>query len=363
MRFLEIRVQQFRNIDFAAIPLTSNTFFLGQNGQGKTNILEALGYITAFRSFRSYAGDVLIQDGKLEASILYRIEHETEGECTIRIDMAKGHKKLFFNQTPLTQVSQLIGKFPTVTFSSEDIQLVRNLPTLRRRFLDLTLSATDPAYLAALIRFHKVLKARSVLLRKWHNSSLQELSAFDEVLAIEGSRIYQKRLEAIPELSGLLTHYYNRIAVVQDFPELVYHPNAIIPTEITYLDLLKQNRDRDIIRVTTSKGPQRDDIDFCIKGLPAREYASEGQQRSLVIALKLAQAAYFEKKSHLSPVILADDILGQLDSSRRKAFWSALNPSHQIICTGTQSIFHSQGANWQVYEVNAGTYLKAEKTE
>jgi len=359
MRFIEIRAQQYRNIDFAAVPLSQNTYFYGKNGQGKTNLLEGLNFVTALRSFRTHESNTLIQHGKTMASLYYKIEHEVEGECEVRIDITPKGKTLQFNQNPVRQNSDFIGIFPTVAFSSEDIHLVRGAPLLRRRFLDLSLAATDREYLTALLRYHKGLKERNALFRH-EKLNIAALEAFDALLAQDAVVLIRKRQQALLELDELLESYHNSVSIDEELPQLQYQPNTEAQDPEHMLAVLQKSRERDYIMKATQKGPHRDDFLFRLQSNKAQQFSSEGQQRTLVIALRLAQVAYFEKKKGIIPVILADDILGQLDSRRREAFWKTLDDRYQIICTGTEKPELLDQPSWQFTAVQNGAYHQEE---
>ncbi|HEY0944223.1 MAG TPA: DNA replication and repair protein RecF, partial [Opitutaceae bacterium] len=182
MQLRRITLQHFRNIAFASLPFEGRQqFFVGANGQGKTNLLEAAGFITALRSFRTTDNKVLIAHGQPEAAIVCELAHERFGETKITIKLRAGAKEVWTDQERVTRLGDYLGKFPAVVFSSQDQQLVRGSPGGRRRWLDLTLAAMDGAYLQALQSYHRALAGRNALLKR--GAPAGELSAFEQPLA------------------------------------------------------------------------------------------------------------------------------------------------------------------------------------
>jgi DNA replication and repair protein RecF len=355
MRLRKLTLRHFRNVGFAALEFTGRQHFLvGGNGQGKTNLLEAAGLITALRSFRATDNKLLIGHGQHCAALAFVIEHERQGETNVTIKLRHDGKELWCDQARVTKLADFIGRFPTVVFSSQDLQLVRGSPASRRRWLDLTLAAMDAGYLRALQTFTRALAERNALLKSGRAASA-ELDAFEQTLAPAAAELILLRRAGLLALEKTLKAGYARLSDDSEAVSLVYEPNFTEPSAEVLLARLEAGRARDIQFRTTLVGPHRDDFRFSVKKTSAKEFASEGQQRSLVLALRLAQAAWFQEKSGVRPVLLADDVLGELDPTRRARFWSAVDPESQIIATGTHLPDADLGT-WQVFDVSDGVF-------
>jgi DNA replication and repair protein RecF len=355
MRLRKLTLRHFRNVGFAALEFSGRQhFLLGGNGQGKTSLLEAAGFVTAMRSFRTVDNKVLIGHGQHCAALAYVIEHERQGETHVTIKLRHAGKELWCDQSRVTKLAEYLGRFPTVVFSSQDIQLVRGSPASRRRWLDLTLAAMDPHYLRALQTFTRALAERNALLKSGR-AGAAELDAFEQTLAPAAADLIRLRREGLQALEKTLKSAYARISADADHVALVYEPSFSDPSAEALLARLESGRVRDQQFRTTLVGPHRDDFHFSARHTAAKDFASEGQQRSLVLALRLAQAAWFHEKSGVRPVLLADDVLGELDPGRRVRFWSSIDPAWQIIATGTH-LPDAELGTWQVFEVNDGMF-------
>ncbi|HTB81160.1 MAG TPA: DNA replication/repair protein RecF [Opitutaceae bacterium] len=359
MRLRTLTLQHFRNIALARLELAGRRQFLvGANGQGKTNFLEAAGFLTALRSFRGNDASVLIGHGQAEAAIACTIEHERLGETVVTMRLRPGGKEVQCDGTRVTRLADYLGRFPTVVFSSQDQLLMRGAPALRRRWLDLTLAALDAGYLRALQTFHRALAERNSLLKQGKTGAA-ELGAFEHVLAPAAAELTVHRAAAVPELAGSVEKFYAQLAADAEPVGMVYVPSFAATDAASILTILEKNRGRDAQWRTTLAGPHRDDVEFTLGGRGARDFASEGQQRSLVLALRLAQAEFFQKKSGVTPVLLADDVLGELDPARRRRFWAALTPDAQVIATGTSLPEGEAATSWQVFTVRGGEFCES----
>jgi len=357
MRLRKLTLRHFRNVGFAALEFSGRQhFLLGANGQGKTNLLEAAGFVTALRSFRAMDNKLLIGHGQHCAALAFIIEHERQGETQITVKLRHEGKELWCDQARVTKLADHLGRFPTVVFSSQDMQLVRGSPANRRRWLDLTLAAMDATYLRTLQTFTRALGERNALL-KTGRAAAAELGAFEYILAPAAAELIRLRREGLAALEKTLKIGYARISDDAEPAGIVYLPNFVDGSAEALLARLESGRARDQQFRSTLVGPHRDDFHFVVRQTAAKDYASEGQQRSLVLALRIAQAAWFQEKSGVRPVLLADDVLGELDPGRRERFWSAIDPESQIIATGTHLPAAELGT-WQVFEVNDGTFAE-----
>lgn len=309
--------------------------------------------LTALRSFRTpEVGNLIMQD-KSEAGLAFRVEHEKNGETEIRLLLRNTGKEVSVDGARIEKLGDYLGDFPAVVFSSQDLQLLRGAPGGRRRWLDMTLASADRLYLRHLQTYHRALSERNALLKTGILG--REMEAFERVLAPAAVEIIGRRRSALALLGNLLTETYAKIA---DQPEAVsfeYLPDCAEATEDVLVKLWSETRERDLRTKSTSKGPHRDDFLFLLKGGAAKDFASEGQQRLLVIALHLAQMAWFERQSGIKPLLLADDVVGELDPVRRGRFWSALSSDTQVLATGTE-LGAGRGEDWEVFEVKNGSF-------
>ncbi|MCR6657529.1 MAG: DNA replication/repair protein RecF [Opitutus sp.] len=355
MRLRQLTLTHFRNVSFAALALEGRQqFLLGANGQGKTNFLEAAGFFGALRSFRTSDAKLLIAHGQPEAALAAEFEHEQLGDTRVTIRLRRDGRELWWDQTKITRLADHVGKFPVVVFSSQDQLLVRGAPSVRRRWMDLTLASVDSGYLLALQAYAKALAARNALLKRG-TADPRELAAFEHTMAPAAAELITRRTASFQALAGAVAATYGRVADAGEPAGLVYEPDHAEPTAESLLARWEKQRARDLQFRTTLHGPHRDDFSLTVNERPAREFGSEGQQRALVLALRLAQAAWFHERSGIRPVLLADDVLGELDPVRRRRFWSAIDPEAQVISTGTMLPEADLGA-WQIFDVRQGVF-------
>ncbi|MGB0334976.1 MAG: DNA replication/repair protein RecF [Opitutales bacterium] len=356
MRFRNLRLQNFRNFDLAELPLGGERhFLLGENGQGKSNLLEALGLTTALRSFRTQSLSALPRKGHRAFTLVYEIEHEEEGLVCIEIHSGAGGRSVRVDGEKVTRLVDYIGRFPVVALSSGDLMLLRGGPSERRRFMDLTFSVVNRGYYLALRDFHRGVAERNRLLKS--NGSAAELSAFEAEMSVHAAVIARVRAEGVAHLKAVLADTYNRIAEAGEGPEMLFNANTDCLDPENYRKILQDGRARDQIIGSTQRGPHRDDFGLSLRVGGAREYASDGQQRGLCVALRIAQASYFEAELGRMPVLLADDVLGELDPVRRKGFWRACPEAIQIVATGTE--LPSNHTEWSTLRVSEGRLAKA----
>ncbi|MGJ8640318.1 MAG: DNA replication/repair protein RecF [Opitutaceae bacterium] len=353
MRFLKLRLQTFRNIEFAELDLAaSRTFLLGANGQGKSNLLEALGLVTALRSFRTQSMAALPKQGAVGYAAVYELEHETLGQTSLEIRSDASGRKVYLDEEKISRLGDFIGRFPVVPLTSGDLMILRGSPSERRRFVDLTLSAVDNEYYTALRMYHRGVAERNRLLKK--GGSEGELSAFEAEIAPHAVLITHRRAKGVELIRDTLKRVYSNIAEADEGPELDFKPCVSLQNQEQFRKLLRDNRKRDQIIGSTQKGPHRDDFQLNLHVGGAKEYASDGQQRGLCVALRLAQAKIFESQLGVSPVILADDVLGELDPVRKAGFWKACPSTYQIVASGTEP--PSDPDQWSIFDVRSGNF-------
>lgn len=351
-----IHLQNFRNIRLGAINFSGKSqFFVGPNAQGKTNLIEAVSLLMALRSFRTRDVRHLIQEGAIEAQVLYFIEHPREGELEVLIKIRAEEKGLYVNGVKIKRLLDFMGVVPVVVLSSEDMELLRGGPGVRRRFLDSVLAVMDRDYCEKLRRYDRAVQERNVLLRQYP-VSVAMVEAYNGVLAPLGFSIYRKRVEGFGVLRDFVVRVYGEMVGGAEGVELVYRPDCELTSEEKFHEVLVREFERDRVLKSTQRGPHRDDFEFKIGSKRAIQYGSEGQQRGLVIALRLAQVEYFKHCSGLNPMILVDDVAGQLDLVRGREFWNTMGADFQVMGTGTVVPGFDTGRDWQVFDVLGGAF-------
>lgn len=356
MRIREVHLQNFRNIPLAHVELgASDAFFLGKNAQGKTSFLEACGLLTALRSFRTSDLRYLIrEEGEAEARLRFVLDHENRGGCEIEVVIKKAGRELYVDGERIRRQQDFVGQFPVVPICSDDIELLRGAPSARRRFLDLLLAGTGDGYFEALRAYTRVLKDRNVLLKKGRSGP--ELAAFDIPLAQAGAVLVSTRIDAVDTLNRDLQDLYQSYAPAKEAVEVRYQASISSIDREAYREMLSKGLKRDVAMGSTLSGPHRDDLHFYMSGRKARDYGSEGQQRGFVLALKLAALLRFRRVLGTTPVVLADDVLLELDEERRRLFWNTLDEDIQVIASGTQKPLGGRKGDWQYWHVDAGSF-------
>ena len=357
MRFTKVTLQNFRNLPLATAGLAGRrTFLCGANGQGKSNFLEAVGYVTALRSFRGAEPRALLALGQTQAGMAFELEHENFGASRVTVELSAQGREVRWEQGAVARLADFIGKFPTVVFSAQDSQFMRGAPAVRRRWLDLTLAAMDVSYLHSLQSYHRALSERNALLKQGGRDAAS-LTAFEHELATHAVALVTARTAGVARLHELFGRAHGRLVPEGETAGLVYAPDSVMATREEFSAALATARPRDTLLKSTELGPHRDDVELLLHGRPAKHFASEGQQRCLVIALRLAQAAYYQAQGGVAPVLLCDDVLGELDPVRRAKFWASLDGEPQVIATGTS--LPEDAAAWQIFSVEAGRVEKA----
>ena len=329
---------------------------LGDNAQGKTNILEAIYLMATLRSFRGVGGAQMIRHGAkgyfAGGNVMGRGDHE------IKIYWSARERKLALDGQPVKKLTDYFGVLRTVVFCTEDLQLVKGAARSRRRFLDLLLAQTNPGYLPLLQRYMHTVRARNALLK---NRSVDEaaLGSFSQELVKLGTEIIRARRELIPKFSPLARLAYRRISNDAEELRIEYQPSV----KNDFAVELAQSRARERTYRSTLVGPHRDDLQLLQNEESAAQFGSEGQKRTLAIALKMAQAEFLAGIHGSPPVLLIDDVMGELDVKRRSGLLPLLEQARkaggQVFMTCTEENWPSElGKDLQRWEVKKGSLGK-----
>ena len=326
-----LKLANFRNHDTYLLDCSGETsLILGENGSGKTSVLEALYILTRGKSFRATDPDIIKRGAEF-----YRAELEyTSGEVsTVLYD---GHHKTFSLSGQKTRRLPRKNQYPVVLFEPSDLNLITHAPSRRRHYFDRIFSQFDDSYSANLSRYEKALKQRNELLKSEHLSK-DQLFSWNIMLAKYGITLYQMRSEFIAEINSHLTPVYRSIARNHDKINIKYHTEITTKNQSEYLEILEQNFARDHVLGHTSFGIHLDDYIFEFNGKPASGSASRGESRTIILALKFIEADLIRQKTSLRPLILLDDVFSELDESRRHSLVKNFK-DHQIIITSVENI-------------------------
>ncbi len=329
MPFISVSLTNFRNLENKTINLSSKeVFFIGENGQGKTNFLETL-YLSAYgSSFRTKKESEIIKENCANFSIrsLYENNNKTD-LVSVQFDQSK--KKILKNGKTLKDRKDLINTIPCVLFSHSDLDFVIGEPERKRFFIDQSLSMYDVLYIDTMRRYKKTLKNRNALLKK---EQYEALDAYDHTLVIEGMEIVKKRKNAIYNFNRIFTPLYEKVTGIENvkigYASQWEHKNL---DEI--LNLLLEKRNSDKIMKTTVTGSHRDKIGFVKDNKNFVATASTGQCRLTAILLRICQAVQFSEITQKKPVLLMDDVLLELDPKKREIITSLLPDYDQLFCT------------------------------
>lgn len=350
MHLAHLRLRDFRNyarldVDFAP----GFHLLLGDNAQGKTNILEAVYLVATLRSFRGVGSAQLVRHGQkgyfVGSKIVGQGEHET------KMYWSAAEKNLALDGQPVRSLTNYLGVIRAVVFCTEDLQLIKGTGRVRRRFMDLLLSQTFPAYLPLLQRYTRALRSRNALLKRPVLDPVA-VESFSRELVSAGEEIMRWRRELAPKFAPLAQEAYRRISNEGEALRLEYRASVKGDFRVE----LQQSANRERVQRTTLLGPHRDDLELMLNDRAAAQFSSEGQKRTLAIALKMAQAEYSRGIHGSAPVLLIDDIMGELDASRRAAFLPLLEQAHegrgQVFMTATEENWPEElgrgAARWTV---------------
>ena len=356
MKVLELRASGFRNLETLRFsPCGGLNAVTGENAQGKTNLLEAMWLFTGGRSFRGARDQELVRAGAQEARLsltFFSGGREQRAELTLR----GGARQAVLNGVPKRGMAELIGRFCAVVFSPEHLSLVKGGPAERRAFLDSALCQAKPSYAIAYARYRRTLNQRNALLKDIarHPELEDTLPIWDDRLCRSGAVLIRERHAYLERFAPRASAHYAGIAHGREELRLTYEPSC----GGDMAESLRRALREDIRFGHTSVGPHRDDIGIEIGGMAARLYASQGQQRSAVLAMKLAEAAVLAEACGEEPVVFLDDVLSELDGSRQLYLLSSLS-GRQSFLTGCELPLRALGGTAARFLVRGGAVSPA----
>ena len=357
MQIKKLFLQNFRNYEQETFEFSDglNVLF-GKNAQGKTNCAEAVFYLCTGASLRIRHDKQLVKMGAEYAKISAEAENRY-GKVTIEAQIYENKREIRVNGTKITKNADLMGHINSVFFSPGELRLIQDGPDERRRFMNISISQTSPAYYTALLRYNKILDQRNALLKNPdYTLVLDTLPVWDEQLCKYAATIVKKRMEFLRKLSSYASdmHAY----LTDNAEELVVRPDRNYEgdeEEIakTLARRLENNYEKDLRLGFTTVGPHRDDLDVLISGIDAKSYASQGQTRTAALSLKLAEVQIFHDISGEYPVLVLDDVMSELDLPRRKKLLKRIDGIQTILtCTHAERVLY--GADCQKIRIENG---------
>lgn len=359
-----LELENFRNYDSLSISFDSGTNILyGDNAQGKTNILEAIYLSATTKSHKGSKDREVVNFAAEEAHIrTYVIKDSLEN----RVDMhlrKSGSKGIAINGQKIKKAADLLGLLNVVFFSPEDLSIIKNGPAERRRFVDMELCQLDSFYLYNLNHYNKTVNQRNKLLKDlYFQPGLKEtLSIWDSQLVSYGSKIMERRISFVKQLNELIFSIHKKLSGDREELEIVYEPDVSMEE---YERKLSQNQDRDIRLKVTGVGPHRDDFSFMVRkvnpekgtksdAIDIRKFGSQGQQRTAALSLKLAEIELVKKLTKDTPLLLLDDVLSELDSSRQNYLLNSIGDIQTIItCTGLEEFVNNRFEINRIFKVS-----------
>lgn len=351
----------FKNIRQADIDLSERfNCFVGDNGAGKTNVLDAVYYLSMSKSAFTMTDGQSVSHGEeffvAEGTYVAESERQESVNCTFS---RKGGKILKRNGKEYDRLADHVGSFPLVIVSPRDTELIMDAADERRRYLNGFISQLDRSYLASMMRYNAVLAERNRFLKG--SSDEQMLLIYDMQLAEHGTKVYERRGAVVEQMRGLVEEYYRYLSEDKETVEIVYRSEL---EQMSLSELLLRSRERDIINQFTCSGVHRDDLVFKIGGYPLRKYGSQGQQKSFLMALKLAQFRMLAEHTQERPILLLDDLFDKLDIGRVQRLLSLVSAEEfgQIFITDCNKLrledtLLSAGVEYKLFKVEAGEVM------
>lgn len=363
MKIRNLSLINYRNYEKLNIELSSGVnVFQGANAQGKTNILEAIYYCGFGKSHRTNkVKDIIMWDKEYSIIKLYIEMERIDRQIEISL-LSDGKKGMTINKIRLLKIGDLLGVLNIVMFSPEDLRIVKESPGVRRRFLDMEISQIDKRYYNSLVDYNKVLSQRNITLKK-KNPDEDIISVYDEQLSEFGEYIIQQRLNYIELINFYGKEIHKKITMGKESVEFIYKSTCDYkaPIKESILNDLRKSRKRDIGTGYTSVGPHRDDFLININDADAKDFGSQGQQRTVVLTMKFASLEIIKKIKGEYPILLLDDVLSELDINRQKFVLKSIERIQTFITlTGYKDVKKFLQGNYKLFTVTDGN-IKVEE--
>ncbi len=365
MRVNRIVLRNFRNYSHLDIDFRSNiNIFIGENAQGKTNILEAIYLGSVGKSHRTSDDDDLVGWDFPDAAVdVFFTRQGVDNKIGFRL-VKKQKKEVLMNEFPI-KPREVLGSLNTVLFSPEDLWLIKGAPALRRRFLDMEISQAVPAYYRHLLQYNRILNQRNNLLKKIRErkAAPELLETWDDQLAKTAAVLFNKRIESLKKMGMLANLMHRRLTASKENLTTVYHQaGADEAAEVLTSEWFRKKfsllREEDIGSGSTSVGPHRDDIILKVNGKDLRNFGSQGQQRTGILALKLAELEFLKSETGEYPVLLLDDVMSELDAQRREQLLLFIRDKIQTVITATEASLFPTVKIGQYFRVKEGTIVE-----
>lgn len=375
MKVNKIEFESFRNIDSEIIEFSDGiNVIYGENAQGKTNILEGIYLFARGKSFRAFKDKELI---KFDKNIAYaKMEFQVKDDkTTLGVEIPKNQVKKFYrNKVKVNKTAEIIGEFRAVLFCPSHLGIIKDAPATRRKFIDVAISQLRPVYLKMMTRYNQVLEERNAILKMMPEERAQNLELIDiysEELASLCADIADIRNEYIKKLDYWVKIFFDEMTKGQESPKITYEANVNEndfenreSLKNRYLNLLKNNKEREFKYGATLFGIHKDDLKIEINGKDSRLYSSQGQQRSLALAMKMAEGEISREQKGEYPVFLFDDVLSELDDNRKSYILSNIKNRQVIITACDKSVFeNSEGCNFINIENGQRKEISLENSE
>ena len=355
MKIKSLKLKNYRNYNLLKLDFDdAANIFYGDNAQGKTNILEAVYLSGTTKSHRGAKDKDLIRFGEEESHIEAIVE---KNGIEYRLDMhlkKNSPKGIAINKMPIRKASELFGIINLVFFSPEDLNIIKNGPSERRRFVDMELSQLDKVYLSDLYNYNKIVNQRNHLLKGMGTGSdhADTLDIWDLQLIRYGNKIIERRKEFIQQVNKMISSIHKKLTGSREDIQVIYEPSN---GSLTLDQALRKNRDRDMRIKSTSVGPHRDDVCFMVGDLDIRRFGSQGQQRTAALSLKLSEIELVKQAISDTPVLLLDDVLSELDKHRQNYLLDSINDIQTLItCTGVEDFVNHRFSINKVFHVHNG---------
>jgi len=351
-----IELKNYRNYDELHMDFSQGTNILyGDNAQGKTNVLEAIYVCATTKSHRGSKDKEIIQFDRDESHIKLNVR---KNDIPYRIDMhlkknkAKG---VAVNGVPIRKASELFGIVNVVFFSPEDLNLIKNGPAERRRFVDMELCQLNKLYVHSLVQYNRIVTQRNKLLKDlaFRPDYGETLDIWDMQLVQYGKEIILYRKEFVERLGMIIEPIHRNLSGDKESLRILYEPDVEADS---FEETLRRSRSQDLKQRTTLTGPHRDDLSFMVNGIDIRRFGSQGQQRTAALSLKLAEIELVENIVHDYPILLLDDVLSELDNSRQNQLLAGINHIQTVItCTGLEDFVNDRFHIDKIFKVINGT--------